>query len=166
MSSPFNTKWMLVFATIFMIHLESITEVNAEIVVPITNDHVECSGSLLVITKRKAEKRFADSNDTTLFKASSLQVEGCGCFYLYKNKNFGGYSKVITHHMGNMTGDYIKFLVKSVEKFDCEAYYAQPAWVVVCIVLAIILLVAVIAIIMIRCCRKFNQVPSEDNMMP
>ena len=165
-------KTLLVLTTVFLINISSIKEVNAEVFDPQTKDnYAECFGSLLVVTRRGAERRFAESKTPTKFIANSLEVEGCGCFVLYQRKNFIGTSELITHHMGNVTSskEFIGFTVRSVEKVSCDEYsaaYAQPDWVVVCIVVGLVILVAIAAIITIKFYRKFNPVPSEDRMMP
>jgi len=165
MFSHTNMKELLVL-TVFMIKLTCIKEVNADAIVPVTNEnYAKCSGSLLVITKRGAEKRFGESKNSTKFIAKSLEVEGCGCFDLFKRPNYKSTVKRITQNMRNVSGDVIGFTVRSVQKVSCEAY-AQPTWVVVCIVVGLVLLVAIIAIVLIRCYRKFNPVPTEDHSIP
>lgn len=167
MFSPTSMK-NLVLTTVFLINIASIKEVNADITITETDEnYAECSGSLLVVTKKGQERRFKESQSPARFIAKSLVVEGCGCFILYKKTKFRGTSELITHHMGNITTsrDSFGFTVKSVEKIPCEAY-AQPAWVVVCIVVGLVILTAIIAIVTIRCYRKFNPVPTEDRMMP
>ena len=129
-------------------------------------NYAECSGSLLVITQRGEETRFGESKARTGFMAKSLEVEGCGCFDLYKRPNYKSTVRRITHNMRNVSGDDIGFkVVRSVQKVPCEAY-AQPTWVVVCIVVGLVLLVAIIAVVLIRCYRKFNPVPTEDSSIP
>ena len=166
MFSHTNTKGLLVIA-VFMIKLVFIKDVNADAIVADTNvNYAECSGSLLVITKRGEERRFVESkNKNATFIAKSLEVQGCGCFDLYKRPNYKSTVKRITHNMRNVSGDDIGFTVRSVQKVSCEAY-AQPTWVVVCIVVGLVLLVAIIAIVLIRCYRKFNPVPTEDRSIP
>lgn len=166
MFSHTNMKELLVL-TVFMIKLTCIKDVNADAIVPDTNgNYAECSGSLLVITKRGEERRFVESKKkNATFIAKSLEVQGCGCFDLYKRPNYKSTVKRITHNMRNVSGDYIGFTVRSVQKVSCEAY-AQPTWVVVCIVVGLVLLVAIIAIVLIRCYRKFNPVPTEDRSIP
>ena len=165
MFSHTNMKKLLVL-TVFLIKLTCIKEVNADILLPDENEnYAKCSGSLLVVTKRGAEKRFGESKNRATFIAKSLEVEGCGCFDLYKKPNFRSTVKRITHNMRNISGDDIGFTVRSVQKVSCEAY-AQPTWVVVCIVVGLVLLVAIIAIVLIRCYRKFNPVPTEDRSIP
>ena len=161
-----NMKNILVVATVLLVKLASIKEVNAEVVVTETKDNYsKCSGSLLVVTKKGTEKRFGESQTRVTFRANSLEVEGCGCFDLFKRPNFKSTVKRITHTMRNVSGDSIGFTVRSVKRVSCEAY-AQPTWVVICIVLGLVLLVAIIAIVVFRCYRKFNQVPTEDRSMP
>ena len=166
MFSHTNMKELLVL-TVFMIKLTCIKDVNADAIVADTNgNYAECSGSLLVITKRGEEIRFGESKTRTGFMAKSLEVEGCGCFDLYKRPNYKSTVKRITHNMRNVSGDDIGFtVVRSVQKVSCEAY-AQPTWVVVCIVVGLVLLVAIIAVVLIRCYRKFNPVPTEDRSIP
>jgi len=163
-------KKLLVLTTVLLINIASIKEVNADVFDAETKEnYAECFGSLLVVTRKGAEKTFTESKTSTKFIANSLEVEGCGCFILYKRPNFTSTARLITHHMGKVTGDYIGFtFIKSVEKVPCEAYadYAQPDWLVVCIVVGLVILVAIIAIVTIKCYRKFNPVPSEDRMMP
>ena len=171
MFSPTNMKKLLVLTTVFLINMASIKEVRAEVFDTETEEnYAGCQGSLLVVTKKGTEKRFIESQSPAIFIAKSLEVEGCGCFILYKKTKFRGTSELITHHMGNVTTsrDFVGFTVRSVEKIPCEAYqaYAQPAWVVVCIVVGLVILAAIIAIVTIRCYRKFNPVPTEDRMIP
>jgi len=163
-------KKLLVLTTVLLINIASIKEVNADVIDAETKEnYAECFGSLLVVTRKGAEKTFAESKTSTKFIANSLEVEGCGCFIVYKRPNFTSTARLITHHLGKVTGDYIGFkVIRSVEKVPCEAYadYAQPDWVVVCIVVGLVVLVAIIAIVTIKCYRKFNPVLSEDRMMP
>jgi len=163
-------KKLFVLTTVFLINISSIKEVNADVIeVETKENYAECFGSLLVVTKRGAERRFTETKNSTKFIASSLEVEGCGCFILYRRTNFTNTERLITHHMGSVTGDYIGFTVRSIEKVACDEYseaYAQPDWVVVCIVVGLVILVAIAAIVTIKCYRKFNPVPSEDRMMP
>lgn len=166
MFSHKNMKKLPVIVTVLMIKFSSIKEVNAEVVVTDQKpNYSECSGSLLVVTKKGTEKRFGESQTHATFRATSLEVEGCGCFDLFKRPNFKSTVKRITHNMRNVSGDSIGFTVRSIKRVSCEAY-AQPTWVVVCIVVGLVLLVAIIAIVVIRCYRKFNQVPTEDSSMP
>ena len=85
-----------------------------------------CTGSLVVTTIGNGyPKRFSESKKKTGLIASSLHVEGCGCFYLYRRPNFKSRSKLITHHMTrnsqNISGKYIGFKkIKSIEKVSCE----------------------------------------------
>ena len=92
----------------------------------------KCTGSLAVTTNKKGKKiikKFSESKKNTGLEASSLQVEGCGCFYLYKRSKFKGSSKLISHHMTrhrqNITGDYIGFKIRSIEKVSCEVGFAN-----------------------------------------
>ena len=85
----------------------------------------DCTGSLVIVTTNRTTKRFSESKKKTALDASSLKVEGCGCFYLYKRPNFKSRSKLITHHMTrnsqNISGKYIGFKkIKSIEKVSCE----------------------------------------------
>ena len=125
--SSLNMK-LLVLATVFLIQLASIIEVNAEVFDAETKaNYAECLGSLLVVTEREVKIRFNLSRTRTRFNASSLQVEGCGCFDLYKKTNFRGTVWHISHYMGNLSGDNIGFTtVKSVEKVPCEEYGQHP----------------------------------------
>jgi len=162
-------KKLLILTTVFLSNIANIKEVNADVIEAETKEnYAECFGSLLVVDRRGAERRFTETKNFTKFIANSLEVEGCGCFILYKRTNFTSTARPITHHMGKVTGDYIGFTVRSVEKVHCEAYadYAEPDWLVVCIVVGLVILVAIIAIVTIKCYRKFNPVPSEDRMMP
>ena len=162
MFSHKNMKKLLVVATVLLIKLASIKEVNAEVVVTETKDnYFECSGSLLVVTKKGTEKRFGESKTRETFRANSLEVEGCGCFDLFKRPNFKSTVKRITHSMRNVSGDSIGFTVRSIKRVSCEAY-AQPTWVVISIVVGLVLLVAIITLVVFKCYRKFNQVPTED----
>ena len=124
--SSLNMK-LLVLATVFLIQLASIIEVNAEVFDAETKaNYAECLGSLLVVTEREVKIRFNLSRTRTRFKAASLQVEGCGCFDLYKKKNYRGTVWHISHYMGNLSGDNIGFPVKSVKKVPCEEYGQHP----------------------------------------
>ena len=118
---------LLVLATVFLFQLTRIKEVNAEILVPQRKDnYAECFGSLLVVTENGFRCRIQDSVTQTRFKVNSLEVEGCGCFELYKRENFGGTVRPISHYMGYVSSDYIGFTVRSVEKVPCEEYGQHP----------------------------------------
>ena len=118
---------LLVFATVFLIQLASIREGNAEVFDAETKaNFAECFGSLLVVTEREVKLRIILSRTRTEFNAASLQVEGCGCFDLYKKRNFRGTVWHISHYMGNLSGDQIGFTVKSVKKVPCEEYGRHP----------------------------------------
>ena len=127
LTKTFKNMKLLVLVTVFLIKLASIKEVNAEVIVPQSKDnYAECFGSLSVVTEREVKLSFKESRTKTGFNAASLQVEGCGCFDLYRRKNFGGTVRPISHYMGNLSGDYIGFTVRSVEKVPCEEYGQHP----------------------------------------
>ena len=122
-------KKLLVLTTALLINIANVKKASSDIIVPQTkDDYSECFGSLLVETRMGAEKRFKDSKKFTRFDATSLEVEGCGCFVLYQKTEFQGTSELITHHMGNVTTseDYFGFTVRSIEKVPCD-YFADYA---------------------------------------
>ena len=147
--------------------------VNADIVLPDANsNYAECTGSLVVTTNRRgdvSEKRFSESNNRTRLNASSLRVEGCGCFDLYKRPNFKSTSARVTHHMTmdrqNITVD---FKIRSIEKVSCEASVKSQeveGWpvgmiMIVCIVAALTL--SLIVVVGFKCYRKYTA-PSPSN---
>ena len=82
----------------------------------------DCTGSLVVVTTNRTTKRFSESKKKTALIASSLHVEGCGCFYLYRRPNFKGSSMSVTHARDSqsISGDSIGFKIRSIEKVSCE----------------------------------------------
>ena len=121
-------KKLLVLTTA-LFNTANVKKASSDIIVPQTkDDYSECFGSLLVETRMGAEKRFKDSKKLTRFNATSLEVEGCGCFVLYQRTKFKGTSELITHHMGNVatSEDYFGFTVRSVDKVPCD-YFADYA---------------------------------------
>ena len=152
--------------TILLIKLVSISFVEADGVIDDEKlpHYAECTASLKVVTTDGREKRFTDSKKVTSLAVKSLEVEGCerdGCFYVYKQKRFQASSVFIAHYTGNVTGDYIGFRIRSVEKVPCENL-AQPVWFVICIVAGVFTLLAILAIGGIKCYRKYNPWPVED----
>ena len=125
----------------------------------------KCTGSLVVLTSAGEEKKFPATKRKTALDAVTVQAEGCGCYYVYKRTHLKSTSEFISPSMGSLSGDTIGFKIRSIERVSCEAT-AQPTWVVVCIVVGLVLLVAIIAIVLIRCYRKFNPVPTEDHSIP
>ena len=111
----------------------TVHNVNAQVHEPDPNiNFAECSGSLAVTTNKngkKITKKFSESQKITGLEASSVQVEGCGCFHLYRRPNFKSSSKLVTHHMTrdrqNISGDYIGFKIRSIEKVSCEVGFAN-----------------------------------------
>ena len=148
--------------------------VNADIVLPDANsNYAECKGSLVVTTNRRgdvSEKRFSESNTRTRLNASSLRVEGCGCFDLYKRPNFKSTSARITHHMTmNIT---VGFKIRSIEKVSCEASIKSqevegwPVWMImiVCIVAAVTL--SLIVVVGFKCSRKYTAPAPPNTPLP
>ena len=124
-------KKLLILTTVFLIKLLSSKEVNSHQLNFIHDaetkaNYAECFGSLLVVTKRK-EVRFGETKTPTKLKANSLEVEGCGCFELYRKKNFKSTSFYISHYMGYISGDMIGFKIRSVKKVPCDEY-AKSTW--------------------------------------
>ncbi len=79
-----------------------------------------CSGSLVILTPVRGEKKLHDSKTNTLLQAESVRIEGCGCYYLYKRPGFKATSRLITPSMGSVTGDTIGFKIRSIERVYCE----------------------------------------------
>ena len=79
-----------------------------------------CSGSLVILTPVRGERKFHDSKTNTLLQAESVHIEGCGCYYLYKRPGFKATSRLITPSMGSVTGDTIGFKIRSIERVHCE----------------------------------------------
>ena len=121
----------------------------------------ECTGSLVVLTSAGEEKKFPATKRKTALDAVTVQAEGCGCYYVYKRTNLKSTSEFISPSMGSLSGDTIGFKIRSIERVSCEAT-AQPTWVVVCIVAGLVLTVAIMAILGIKCYRKYNRVPTEE----
>ena len=114
-----NLKFLLV--AVFLM----VKNVKAEVVDVLENPiYAKCTGSLIVVTSNGNVTRFSESKKRTALNVSTLKVEGCGCFYLYKRPNFKSSSKLITHHMTrnsqNIKSDYIGFKIRSIEKVSCE----------------------------------------------
>ena len=120
-------KKLLILTTVVLIKLTRSKKVDAhEVIVPSQTkaDFAECLGSLLVVTE-SGELRFGRTKTLPYPKklnANSLEVEGCGCFELYNRRNFKGTSFYISHYMGNISGDYVGFTIRSVEKVPCNEY--------------------------------------------
>ena len=123
----------------------------------------DCTGSLVVVTSAGEEKKFSASKRKTLLDAQTLRAEGCGCYVVYKRQRNKGSSQFISPSMGSVSGDNIGFKIRSIERVSCEAT-AQPTWLVVCIVAGVVLLVAILAIVGIKCFRKYNKVPTEERI--
>ena len=119
---------LLILMTVFLIKLASSKEVNVHEVIDTETkaNYAECFGSLLVVTNR-GEISFGRTKSPTYLKANSLEVEGCGCFDLYKRRNFRGTSLYISHYMGYISGDYIGFTIRSVKKVPCYEY-TKSTW--------------------------------------
>ena len=116
-------KKLFILTTVFLIKLASSIELDArDLIISETKvNFAECLGSLLVVTESK-ELRFGRTKTPTKLVANSLEVEGCGCFELYNRRNFKGTSFYISHYMGNISGDYVGFTIRSVEKVPCNEY--------------------------------------------
>ena len=121
----------------------------------------ECTGSLVILTSAGTEKKFAATTRKTALNAQTVQAEGCGCYYVYQRTKLKGTSEFISPSIGSVSGDTIGFKIRSIERVSCEAT-AQPTWVVVCIVAGLVLMIAITAIIGIKCYRKYNRVPTEE----
>ena len=124
-------KKLLILTTVLLIKLTSSKEVNSHQLNFIHDaetkaNYAECFGSLLVVTKR-GEVRFERTKTPTKLKANSLEVEGCGCFELYRKKNFKSTSFYISHYMGYISGDMIGFKIRSVKKVPCNEY-TKSTW--------------------------------------
>ena len=123
----FSMKKLLILTTVVLIKLASSKKVDAhEVIVPSQTkaDFAECLGSLLVVTE-SGELRFGRTKTLpwpTKLIENSLEVEGCGCFELYNRRNFKGTSFYISHYMGYISGDYVGFTIRSVEKVPCNEY--------------------------------------------
>ena len=122
----------------------------------------DCTGSLVIVTSAGEEKKFSTSKRKTLLDAQTLRAEGCGCYVVYNRQRNKGTSEFISSSMGTVSGDTIGFKIRSIERVSCEAT-AQPTWLVVCLVAGVVLLVAVLAIVGIKCFRKYNKVPTEEH---
>merc|ERR1719410_2514052 len=132
----------------------------------------ECTGSLLIVgttDKNKTIPPITESKKVTGIYASSLKVEGCGCFYLYKKRFFKSTSKLITHHMTrnsqNISGDYIGFnKIRSIEKVSCEGVKSDEGsfWTAgVGVVGGVsLLIVIVMAAVGVKCYKKYKTVHS------
>ena len=170
-----NIKFLLV--VIFLVA----KNVNAEILIgQEIFGSAECTGSLLVVGTTDKNTtittiRFSESKKVTGLYASSLRVEGCGCFYLYKRRNFKSTSKLITHHMTrnnqNISGDYIGFnKIKSIEKVSCEGVKSDEGsfWTAgVGVVGGISLLVVIaMAAVGVKCYKKYKPVSTATLTTP
>ena len=93
------------------------------------------------ISENVTQKRESNNRIRMGLKASSLRVEGCGCFDLDKRPNFKSISAQITHHMTmdrqNIT---VGFKIRSIGKVSCEAAIKSlgdegwSVWMIFCIV--------------------------------
>merc|ERR1711915_267468 len=86
-----------------------------------TKENKSCSGSLVVQTHDRGERRFPGTKSVTLLRVKSVHVEGCGCYYVYRRPGHKSTSRLITHSMGSVTSDYIGFKIRSIEKVSCQA---------------------------------------------
>ena len=127
------------------------------------DDFGDCTGSLVAVTSAGEEKKFSASKRKTLLDAQTIRAEGCGCYVVYNRHRNRGTSQFVSPSMGTVSGDTIGFKIRSIERVSCEAT-AQPTWLVVCIVAGVVLLVAVLAIVGIKCFRKYNKVPTEERI--
>ena len=131
------------------------------------SNYADCTGSLVITTNRRGnelEKRFSESNNRTRLDASSIRVEGCGCFDLYKRQYFKSTSARITHHMTmgrqNIT---VGFKIRSIEKVSCEATMKSlgdegwSVWMIVCIVTGLSL--SIMVVVGFKCYRKYIALP-------
>merc|ERR1711902_403165 len=116
----------------------------------------------VILTSAGEEKKFPATKSRTALDAVTVQAEGCGCYYVYKRINLKSTSQFISPSMGSLSGDTIGFKIRSIERVSCEAT-AQPTWMVVCLVAGVVLLVAVLAIVAIKCFRKYNKVPTDEH---
>jgi len=165
-----NIKFLLM--AVFLI----VKNVNAEIIdVPVApgKPYPKCTGSLVIVTKNRngddvTTKRFSESKNITGLQASSLKVEGCGCFYLYKRPYFKSTSKLINHHMTrniqNISGDYIGYKIRSIEKVSCEgiksdegSFWTAGVGVVGGVSLLIVIIMATVGI---KCYKKYKSAHS------
>jgi len=153
--STLNTLLVTVIFTFKLASITAVTETE-----PITK-FGECTGSLVVLTSAGEEKKFPATKRKTALDAVTVQAEGCGCYYVYKRTNLKSTSEFISPSMGSLSGDTIGFKIRSIERVSCEAT-AQPTWVVVCIVAGLVLTVAIMAVLGIKCYRKYNRVPTEE----
>ncbi len=154
--------------------------VNGQVHEPFANSNfAECTGSLAVMTNINGiitTKKFSESKKNTGLDASSLEVEGCGCFYLYKRSNFKSSSKLVTHHMTrdsqNISGDYIGFKIRSIEKVSCEGikYDALEGdglsfWIMVGFGAGVsLLVVTLMAVAGVKCYRKYRSTNSSASL--
>ena len=161
-----NTKFLLLTALLIKLLLSfEVAAADGVVEAQTFQTFGECTGSLVIVTNAGDEKTFTKSKRRTSIEAKSLEVEGCGCYYVYKQRGFRASSEFIGPSMGVVSGDDIGFRIRSIERVSCEAR-AQPVWVVVCIVAGLVLLVAIIAIVGIKCYRKYSQIPAEDHSVP
>ena len=157
-----STLSTLLVTVMITFNLASIAAAKDGFTVPDRNPTFgECTGSLVVLTSAGEEKKFPGTKRKTALDAVTVQAEGCGCYYVYKRTNLKSTSEFISPSMGSLSGDTIGFKIRSIERVSCEAT-AQPTWVVVCIVAGLVLIVAIMAILGIKCYRKYNRVPTEE----
>merc|ERR1711915_785908 len=87
---------------------------------PFNSNFPECTGSLVVETTEGEEKRFTASKKKTSLRVKNIRIEGCGCFYVYQGPRFRATSRFISPQMKTVSGDYIGFRIRSIEKVPCD----------------------------------------------
>ena len=111
-----NVKFLLV-AVFLMVELANANTLDMSVA---PENIFSCTGSLVVTTNGNGyTMRFPESNRRTRLSVSSLRVEGCGCFYLYRRPNFKSSSMFVTHASQSISRDSIPFKIRSIEKVSC-----------------------------------------------
>ena len=83
----------------------------------------ECTGSLVVTTNGNGlTMRFPESNRRTRLSVSSLRVEGCGCFYLYRRSNFRSSSMFVTHASQSISGTLFPSRSGALRRFPARPW--------------------------------------------
>ena len=109
----------IVLLTVVLVELATRVASTQMIISPQAGDS-SCSGSLVVLTTDRGEKTFHGSKTNTLLKTKSVHAEGCGCYYVYKRPGFKATSRLISPRMGSVSGDTIRFRIRSIESVSCE----------------------------------------------
>ena len=114
-----NVKFLLVAVFLMMKFVNAGLRVDS-MIFEAPEPIAECTGSLVVTTNGNGfTRRFSESNRRTRLSVSSLRVEGCGCFYLYRRSNFRSSSMFVSHASQSISRDSIPFKIRSIEKVSC-----------------------------------------------